>query len=132
MESTSQLYTPGVCNINLAEVAYRKRLAYKFLSSVVVFVVVSVVFSFHYAAVSATFILSFIAILNYLQARDNFCVMYAKKKIYSSSQSLGDVDKITDEQDAKDDETKSHAMYMRSALISTIISLVHTGILVSL
>ncbi len=131
MSKATQYYTPGVCNINNVESASRKKIAYVFFVLALLFILLSILFALSFYSIIITFPLMFIASLNYLQAKNNFCVMYAKNNLFNSSEAFADTEKITDEHAIRADSQKSQRMYLHSAGFAFLLSLAHLLILLS-
>lgn len=132
MKETNRYYTPGVCNINPTESGYRMRIGYSFLVIALFFIVVSISYSFAFIVALISFVLLFIGVLNYLQAKNNFCVVYAKNRKYNSSETFAKTAKVERKEAIQADSKKATALYIQSLLISGSIALLHGLILFAL
>jgi hypothetical protein len=129
MSKQSQYYTPGVCNINKPEVAYRQRVGYGFLVAVAVLVVGTAVLSAPVLVALLTFPLAFIGVLNMLQARNKFCVLYASTGKFNSSDAYADTDDVVDAAAKALDARKSRKMYVQSFAVSMLLTAGHAALL---
>lgn len=98
----SEFYTPGVCNINPKEVAYRRNVG--LVSDAIAAVLLIALLIFKAPAVSGliVFLPSWIGAICYLQAKNHFCVSYAASGQYNASDKYSDVAKASAEQHKKD------------------------------
>lgn len=79
-------YKPGICNIDNAGVRWRKRLAYISLAGLLAALII-----FHFSSFGPIFRFivcagfGYAAALNFIQAREHFCVMNASKRTFETS-----------------------------------------------
>jgi hypothetical protein len=81
MNNENFVYEPGVCNIDIAGVRTRKRLGN--ISLVTGIICMTVLYIFHFGMpfrfiIGAGF--GYIVALNFLQAKEHFCVMNARRR----------------------------------------------------
>src|SRR5438045_425017 len=79
-------YIPGVCNIDSKGVAWRKKLT--FISFIAGVISLTSAYYFHYGPLFRFIIgagFGYAASLNFLQAREHFCVMNASKRTYETA-----------------------------------------------
>lgn len=81
-------YTPGVCNINKAEVRHRKQAYY--IGAAAAASLLGILYILDVSAVVGIIVFApaWFAALGYLQAKHSFCVGYAKLGKYSSGDGI--------------------------------------------
>ncbi len=89
-------YTPGVCNINEAEVAYRKKAFYLGLGVGLPLLAVLLVLKASPVTGLLMFLPGWIGAIGYLQAKHKFCVGYAASGVYNQSDEYAETQKIID------------------------------------
>lgn len=118
-------YTPGVCNLNLPEIAYRKKV------SNISLIVTAVLFVFMVVVKASPlfglfiFLPLWIGYLNYLQAKNKFCVSYAASGVYNKSAEYAETGKVTDDASHKLDKAKARSMNLKglsAGIIGTVVS----------
>ncbi|HEY0965701.1 MAG TPA: hypothetical protein VGE13_04455 [Candidatus Saccharimonadales bacterium] len=118
-----QEYIPGVCNINRAEIAYRRKaMWFGVVLTLVIFVLLLL------AHVSGAFRLVlfvplYIASIGYLQVKNRFCVAYGtsgKQNAGEHSTSSTDVD---DQEALKADKKKSLRMNLQAFVVSATLTI---------
>jgi len=124
---SSEFYTPGVCNINVKEVAYRRK-AGKIVSAFgVAVLMVLLLTSAPYFLGLLVFIPAVLAALSFLQAKNNFCVQYAAAGKYNGSDQYAKTEQVSNEADKKRDAIKSRQIYLQSVgigVVCTVLSLI--------
>lgn len=113
-------YTPGVCNINDAEVSFRKQAGYFFGIMSVILVILLLAFSAHPAF---GFLVAFplaIATVQYLQVRNRFCAGYGLRGMYSSGDDYKQVNTIKDVNDRRLDRKKSIKTYVQGVILGLL------------
>ena len=86
MQQEQFTYQPGVCNIDSTGVHWRKRLGYVCLAAGIVSL--PVMYYIHLAIIFRVILCAgfgFTASLNFLQAKEHFCVMNASKRTFETS-----------------------------------------------
>lgn len=106
-------YTPGVCNINPAETAYRRKFAIGLGVAGLVLLVVGLLASVPPIAGIALFLPFWLSAVNILQSRNHFCVAYASSGKYNNGDGMGAVADATAEQHAKD-KAKARTMNLQA------------------
>lgn len=122
-------YTPGVCNINPAEVAYRRKAFYLGLAIGIPLFLVLLAVGAHPAYGLIMFIPAWIGAIGYLQARHKFCVGYAASGVHSASDTYADVASVTDESDRFKDQKKARNLNLQSLFIGVLIALITSAVL---
>jgi hypothetical protein len=120
MNTTEAAYVPGVCNINRAEIAYRRKAGHLGLALFII-ILVPLVFtdvSRYYRAI--LFFPALLGAIGYLQARNKFCVAYAGAGQQNASEGSAKATDITDTQAVKADKRKAQRMYIQTVIISVI------------
>ena len=118
--SETNYYTPGVCNLNLPEIAYRKKVSNISLAISVVLVVLFVAFSLPPVMGIVVFLPLWIGLLNYLQAKNKFCVMYAASGVYNKSDAYAETAEVADDKSRKLDKARARSMNVK-ALVGGIV-----------
>lgn len=122
-------YTPGVCNINDAEAAYRMRGGHLFAGTTVVLTIALILFAFHPLYGFTVVISATAAALQYLQVKNRFCVRYAVRKVYSSGIEYRDIAKITDIESLHRDRKRSVQLFSKAFSIAAAYSVLVVVIL---
>ena len=116
-------YIPGMCNINQAEIAYRRKamwigigisvamLAIMFIAGIVVWVRILL------------FIPVFIAVIGYLQSKNKFCVAYGASGKQNATDGNETAEDVIDETAKQADKRKARTMNLQAAMISLAITL---------
>lgn len=117
-------YTPGVCNINPSEVAYRRKAYYLGLGIGVPLFIALLVLGASPLLSLIMFIPGWIGAIGYLQAKHKFCVGYAASGVHSASETYADVAAVTDEADRFKDQKKARDLNMQSLAIGAVVALV--------
>jgi hypothetical protein len=120
--TTSEAYIPGVCNINRAEIASRKKAGY---FGIALFVIVAVAL-YALTAVRLTrlllFIPAFIAAIGFLQAKHKFCVSYAASGLQNAADDASDVTKVIDQTAHATDKKRARRLNTQAGLIAICIT----------
>lgn len=98
----SEFYTPGVCNINPKEIAYRRRFAYIFGVSGAIMLAFLVWIKAPGLLGIVMFFPIWLGAISELQARNHFCVTYAAAGKYNASDKYADIAEVTEAQHVKD------------------------------
>jgi predicted tellurium resistance membrane protein TerC len=123
MTKHEQAYIPGMCNINQAEVAYRKKAMYVGLGLTIVLLVAMIVFGVNIFIRSAVlFIPLYIAIIGYLQMKNKFCVSYGASGKQNATDGNDKASTVADKKAIAADKKKAREMNTQ-ALISTLVIL---------
>ena len=89
-DTTNNAYVPGVCNINSAEIAQRRKAGYLGLAIFVILVAPLLVFDLPRLIRVILFVPAFLAAIGFLQAHYKFCVSYGA----TGKQNAAEGDKI--------------------------------------
>lgn len=123
-------YTPGVCNINPAEVAYRRKAYYLGLAMGLPLFIVLLVFGASPAFGLIMFVPAWIGAIGYLQAKHKFCVGYAASGVRSASDTYADVAAVTNDSDRSKDQKKARNLNAQSLAIGAVIAAMTVALLV--
>jgi hypothetical protein len=121
MSETNDIYIPGVCNINKAEIAKRRMVGHIGLA---IFAVVLAALLLIGASRWYRIILFFPGIAaasGYLQARNHFCTGYASAGKQNATKGSTEASEINDEADKAKDKNKAKRMNIQAALIALIV-----------
>ena len=120
-------YIPGMCNINKAEVAYRRKAMWFGVAlSVILFVLLLALQSAWWIVALGLFIPVYIAAIGYLQVKNKFCVSYGSQGKQNASDGNELAEAITDKEALAADKKKTRNMNLQ-ALAITIVVLVVAG-----
>jgi hypothetical protein len=122
MNKTADSYQPGICNINTAETAKRRKLGHIGLS---VFIVLLIVFLLMNVSRYYRVVLLLPALMGasgYLQARNHFCVGYAGAGMQNADESSTQASRIADKEARAQDKQKARAMNLQSAAIGIVLT----------
>ena len=118
-----QAYIPGMCNINTAEVAYRRKAMYMALFVTIVLLMVLVFFQVNVFLRSLALALPlYITAICYLQVKNSFCVSYAASGQQNATDGQDTAETITEKSALAADKKKAREMYLQ-ALVATAIPL---------
>ncbi len=107
-------YVPGMCNINKAEIAYRRKAGYVFAAITVLVTAIFLYFATPPILSIVLFLPAMIAILNMLQVRNRFCVMYASKGMQNATEGSDTAKAVKTEQQIAD-KKKANKMNLQAA-----------------
>ena len=111
-------YVPGVCNINTAEIAYRKNAEYFGLAISLVLFVLLFAFDINRYVRIVLFIPLFIAAINYLQTKNKFCVMYGAAGKQNATEGSTAAEVVTNNKAAAKDKIKARSMNLQAMVIA--------------
>ena len=117
-------YIPGVCNINRAEIAYRRKWAFIGLGLTVV--IAAMLFALHvnrWVRV-VLFLPAFIAAIGYLQTKNKFCVTYGAAGQQNAAEGSAKAQAVTDAVAAAKDKAKARTMNAQAAIAAVIVAAV--------
>ena len=119
-DMSEHYYTPGVCNINEPEIAYRKKAFYLGIATgVPLLVFLLVVKASPYTAI-VMFLPVWIGAIGYLQAKNKFCVGYAASGLFNSSPEYAETKAIVDESSKKLDKARARKINYQALGIGLI------------
>lgn len=123
--SSNQSYIPGMCNINTAEVAMRRKaMWFGVVLSVLALAVLFLLNVSWWISLIALFVPVYIAVIGYLQVRNKFCVSYGSTGRQNADEQ-SEAAQIIDDSDAlKADKAKTRSMNMQAIAITISVSLV--------
>ena len=122
-------YIPGVCNINTAEIAYRKKAFYLGLAMGIPLLLVLVAFKATPALGILMFMPVWIGAIGYLQAKNKFCVGYAASGVYNDDDEYAKVAKVFEEESKRLGQAKARKMNVQALLIGALGAATSTLIL---
>ena len=128
--TTQSNYIPGMCNINTAEVAYRRKaMWFGTALSVIFFGVLVVVNIVWWIGVLILFLPVFIGAINFLQVRNKFCVSYGGSGRQNADEGSEAAHAITDETALAADKVKTKRMNRQATMISVAVLVVAGAVL---
>ena len=122
MEKTID-YVPGVCNINHAEIAYRRKAGYVGLIITLVLFVVLYALNLNQWFRIVLFVPAFVAAIGYLQAKNKFCVAYGANGKQNASEESKGASAVTDKAAIVRDKIKARSMNLQATVIALGIAL---------
>ncbi len=121
--STESSYVPGMCNINTAEVAYRRKAMWFGVGASAILLIGLLALGAHWAIrVIVLFIPVFIAVVGYLQVKNRFCVSYGASGQQNANEDSDAAEKVNKE-NAKKDKQKARTMNLQALGITLAILL---------
>ncbi len=127
--SEENYYTPGVCNLNQPEVAYRRKAEYLGIGLGVVLLAVLLVTKAMPLAGLMMFVPVWLAAIGYLQAKNKFCVSYAASGVHSASAEYADTAKIVEEASRKLDKARARKMNTQALVAGVVGAVLTCGLL---
>ena len=106
MAEQSQAYVPGVCNINREEIAYRRKWGDIAAIVTVVLTVLLFVLSDNRWLRLIVFLPASLGAVNYLQAKNKFCVSYAAAGFQNAAEGSKKAEKVSAEAHELDREKR--------------------------
>lgn len=120
METTD--YIPGICNINKAEIAYRKK------AMIIGYFVAGFIFAILVAAgwnelVRALFVFLplFVGVINNLQVNNRFCVSYGATGKQNATDGDTSAHEVVDKDALAADKTKARKMNLQALAITLVV-----------
>lgn len=121
MTSTTS-YVPGMCNINKAEIAYRKKAMWFGIGlSAVLFIGLLALNASTIVIVAVLFLFVFIGAINFLQVRNKFCVSYAASGRQNADEGSEAASEITEETARAADKAKARKMNTQALGITIVV-----------
>lgn len=121
---TESTYVPGMCNINTAEVAYRRKAMWFGVGASVILLIGLLVIGAHWGIrIIALFVPVFVAAVGYLQVKNRFCVSYGASGQQNASEGSDAAAKVNQE-NAKIDKQKARKMNLQALAITALVLLV--------
>lgn len=120
---TDTTYVPGMCNINTAEVAYRRKAMWFGIGlSAAAFIALIALSAAWWIGAIALFVPVYIAAINFLQVRNRFCVSYGGSGKQNADEGSLEAHVVTDNDAVLADKRKARRMNLQ-ALCITLITL---------
>ncbi len=119
-----------MCNINTAEVAYRKKaMWFGIILSVVIFAVLLLLDASWWLGAIFLFVPVYIAAIGYLQVRNRFCVSYGASGQQNADESSESAQAITDKEAVAADKAKTRRMNIQALGITLLVLLIISAVL---
>jgi hypothetical protein len=126
MGETAAAYTPGVCNINRMEITKRRMTGHIGLIVFIVVLALLLVFDVSRYYRLFLFLPAMLAATGYLQARNHFCVGFAREGKQNAAEGSVNASDVTDETAKASDRRKARHMNLQSAGIALIATGIFT------
>lgn len=120
---TGDAYVPGVCNINRAEIAKRKKAGYFGLSITVLVIVLLFILNPPRAVNLVVFLPAFVACIGFLQAKAKFCVGYAAAGQQNATEGSKHASVIHNTKAMQKDKLRAQRMNIQAFVIALIVSI---------
>lgn len=117
-----QAYIPGMCNINKAEVAYRKKAMWFGVAVSLVLLVALLVIAVPVYVRIILFVPIFIASIGYLQVKNSFCVAYGASGRQNASDESEAAVEVTDTEAQAADKKKARTMNLQALIASIVLT----------
>lgn len=119
---TDSSYIPGMCNINKAEIASRRKaMWFGVVLSVIILIVLFVLHVSWWLAVLSLFIPVYIGAIGYLQVTRKFCVSYGSSGRQNADEGSNGAQTVIDKDALLADKAKTRRMNLQALGITTII-----------
>lgn len=119
--TTESTYIPGMCNINTAEVAYRRKaMWFGIVLSVALLVALLVLRAEWWIRAIVLFIPVYIGAIGYLQVKHKFCVSYGASGQQNASEGSDDSADVGKE-NAQIDKKKARKMNLQAFGITVVV-----------
>jgi len=122
-KENSTAYTPGVCNINSAEVAYRKKAGYIGAAVFVILLILLLLLDINRWSRLVLFAPAFVAVIGFLQAKNKFCVAYGSSGKQNAAEESSESKSIKDAGAIIKDKIKAKSMNLQAAIIALAATL---------
>lgn len=122
--SNSGAYIPGVCNINTAEIAYRRKSAYVLLAITIALALPLLLLDVPNAARLILFFPIFLTVVCYLQVRYKFCVGYGAAGKQNAAEGDKVAQDIIDAASRKLDTERTRKIKLQAAAIAAVLTLI--------
>lgn len=115
-------YIPGMCNINTAEIARRRKaMWFGVVCSVIALIALFVLHISWWLSVILLFVPVYIAAIGHLQVTQKFCVAYGSTGRQNASEDSSSAQVISDESARKADKAKTQRMYLQALGITVVV-----------
>ena len=124
--TNTSAYVPGVCNINLEEIASRRRAGYLGASIFVVVLLICLTLTSLRWWRIILLAPAFLAAIGFLQARNRFCVGYGTSGMQNAEPGSTQAHTVTSEAALRKDKQRSNKMNLQAlafAVLATLITL---------
>lgn len=122
-DTASSTYQPGVCNINPAETAYRRKAGWAGVIITLLLALPFFVFDINRLVRIILVLPVFLSAVSFLQAKHHFCVSYAASGLQNASgDKIGTTARVKPADQDKDRAT-SNRIYRQAALIAATVTL---------
>ncbi len=120
MESTS--YIPGICNINEAEIAYRKKaMIIGYFVAGLIFALLVVAGWNEFVRALFVFLPLFVGVINNLQVKNKFCVSYGASGRQNATDGDAAAHDVTDSEDKAVDKNKARKMNLQALAVTLVV-----------
>lgn len=113
-------YSPGICNINDAEVSFRKRAGYFFSAISLTLFLLLVMFKVDSLFGFAMLFPIWIASVQFLQVKNRFCAGYGLRAVYSGGDGLSQLATVSKVEERLLDRKKAATIYLQGFLLSLV------------
>lgn len=121
--ASSAAYVPGVCNINKAEISYRRKVGYISLAVLVVLVVIFLMFGLSRWYRLILFLPATLSASGFLQAKNHFCVGYGAAGKQNASDGSDKASRVADQEAITKDKKRASTMNRQSVAIGFVVTL---------
>ena len=125
---TADAYVPGVCNINTAEIAQRRKVGYVGATIFVVLLAVLVALPINRWVRMLLFLPSTVAASGFLQARNHFCVGYAAAGKQNAAEGSDSALEVIEQAAKAKDKQRARQMNLQAVGIGLVIALLTIAI----
>jgi hypothetical protein len=115
-------YVPGVCNINHAEIAYRKKAGYVITAIFLIILIALVALGLNRWIRLVLFIPGMVLADCFLQAKNKFCVAYGAGGQQNATEGSKTALSVTDQDALKKDKARARQINLQAAGIGIILT----------
>jgi hypothetical protein len=121
-QKAQSVYVPGMCNINTAEIAYRRKYAYggTILAAVILVGLLATGQSWWWRF--AIFLPLLVGVVNTLQVRNKFCVTYGSSGLQNAEENSRTAKTVKDQSALAQDRAKASSMNRKAFNITLLIT----------
>lgn len=120
--TTTSAYVPGVCNINTAEIAYRRKSAYVLLAITIVIAAPLLLLDVPQWARLILFLPVFLTVICALQVRNKFCVGYGAAGKQNAAEGSDSAQDVVEAAARKLDQQRTRTMKLQALAVATVVT----------
>lgn len=124
-QTKTQEYIPGICNINHAEIAYRRKaMIFGFVLAAAVFIGLYLLDLNVWLRAAIVFVPLYIGVIGYFQVKNKFCVSYGASGKQNAADGDAMAHEVLEAESIAADKRKARKMNLQALVITLVILLV--------